>query len=583
MTIGMNELIKKLNGGVDLDKLSKNEFTSQDFSSISKQFSSIFNNQFDSKFQEQFDYKQMFSNGSNKSDFMSNTVSKVSDDKYFTPSFNITANEQPKAYEPSKANVEHNTTRAEVKSQEPVQSATVAQSQQQPQQVQNTPEKNAPKAEEKHSNKENASANSENKKAETGSEKNKETKKDLEEAEVVAQALAMIANVHKVQIKEVKEVSKDEKAIKLSVTKNVEEEAKVKDSSLLVSVKATELENTAKLVSAEALPKINVDLKDVKIEKLDVKVKAKQETKEKDKVKAEVETEKKTEVNPKENIQNKVAMERATANVTENVEPETALDKLMNKDLTKKPDSSAKVISMENDKADNRIHSELRNANAFGNNQNFGQNFGQSNQESQAHMKTNVLAANIASLNTAIHKANTQQINTFAQHAQANSQIERQVFDQVMKNIQGNISAEKSEVTMILKPEHLGKVTLNIMNDRGTVSAEFKAETREAAEALNKNIQDLKETLKQQGVVCANLVVKLEEPARSEQNMHFAQEQNQNPKDFAQGNPQNSGQDSFEHESNDQTAKNEINQDIQVEQEQSNQVADDPGVVDYRV
>ena len=351
-------------------------------------------------------------------------------------------------------------------------------------------------------------------------------------------------------------------------------------------MKATELENLTKLLADDTLtPKVDVQLKDVKIEKLDVKIKPQAVKQDKENAQMSADANKKVETTPKEDIQNKVSLERLTANVvSEHPESVNELDKLLNKDIIKKVDTSAKHAAASDEKADGKIQANSQNAflNNQGFNQNLGQSFGQANQDAQSQLKANILASNMTS-NSPLAK-NDIQMSSFAQPSQANNVLERNIFDQVMKNIQGNISANKSEVTMILKPENLGKVTLNIMNERGTVSAEFKAETKEAVDALNKNIQDLKETLKQQGVICSNLVVKLEEPNRSENNPQFAQ-QEQNFKDFSQGNSQNSDKESFENKSNNQTTtvENEFNQDVQEEQAQPNQAAKDQGLIDYRV
>lgn len=516
MTIGMNETLK-LNSGIDSDKISKkDDFTTQDFSTISKQFTSIFNNQFNKQFQSQFDYKQMFSNDSKTNDFMSNTASKMSDEKYYSHSYS--------------KDFEQNNSTTEVK--------------------------------QKSSNSKESAQN-----------------QNVQDAELTAQALAMVDNTQKVQ---------QETPVSEKTSKNNKGEEKVNgienksenENKVLVSVKATELEKAANLLTEDILtPQIDIQLKDVKIEKLDVKTKHQSVKKDKEvDVKADVDADKKADAAENEGAKNKVSLERLTANVvSENPEAVNELDKLLNKDIIKKVGNTLKQTASAEEKAEGKIQVDIKNS--MMNNQNFNQNFGQNNQEAQAQLKANILASHITS-NAALPKNNIQ-MNSFVQPNQANNMLERNIFDQVMKNIQGKVSAEKSEVTMILKPENLGKVTLNIMNEKGAVSAEFKAETKEAVDALNKNIQDLKETLKQQGVICANLVVKLEEPKNSENNMQFAQEQP--TKDFSQGDSKNSDKDFSENQSNSQTVKDELNQDIKEEQEQPIQTAKDNSLVDYRV
>ena len=627
MTIGLNETLNKL-GGVDKDKFAKkDEFTTQDFSSISKQFSNIFNTQFNTQFQNQFDYKQVFSNGSNSSNFMSKTTSRMSDEKYSSQSYNLNAHEQTKNYEPSREAFEQKT---EAKRQEPVQKnaensqpskvvESVAKENPNPQssqvveqakndnaqqaqaekQVQND---NVQKAQVEEQGKKDDNSKAEAKKQaqasdeKQGQDSKKTAVENVQQEEVQNQILATLISTQQVVAKSVIEVASEDKktenpskAVKLEKAESSDSVEKTSDK-LLVNVKATELQNVANVATDEAnlTPKVDVDLKDVKIEKLDVKTKQQVVKQDKETPKQDVETNKKAETTSVENPQNKVSLERLVANVvSENPEAVTELDKLLNKDIIKKADTSAKNAAASEKTADKKIQMDFNNT--LTNNQSFSQNqnFGQANQDSQAQLKANLLASNMT-LGASLQKNNFQgnvQMDNLVQSNQANNMLEKNIFDQVMNKIQGNISAQKSEVTMILKPENLGKVTLNIMNEKGTISAEFKAETKQAVESLSKNIEDLKETLKQQGVICTNLVVKLEEPKSSENNQQFAQDQNknQNFKDFSQDNAQNSGKDSWENKSNNQTVKNENNQNIQVEQEQPNKVAKDQGLVDYRV
>jgi len=595
MTIGLNETLNKLSG-VDTEKFAKkDEFTTQDFSSISKEFSNIFNNQFDSQFENQFGYKQTFSNGSSTNNFMSNTASKMSDEKYSSQYYNLNtdSNNQAKKSEPSQTTTSESpkaTVSEQSTSTTSEQKATVSE----PSQVK-TSETTASE------NKENKTESKSQEATEKTAEKkeNKEVKeqdkteaKNGQQIEDSIQIMATLMGVQQAVSKEIVALAeadkKSDKKCKTEKSEAVDATDKT-ETKLLVSIKATELGKLASLTSdgAVSAPKVNVDLKDVKIEKLDVKTKSQvvnQEKvkQEKENLKSEVVAKEKTENASVEKTANKVSLERLTANVlTENSEVITELDKFLNKDIIKKADTTAKHTVASDDNADKKVQLEMKNA--FMENQSFNQNFGQANQDAQAQLKANLLASSMT-LGATLAKHTIQDnfsMNNLAQPSQANNMVEKNIFDQVMKNIQGNISSQKSEVTMILQPENLGKVTLNIMNEKGTISAEFKAETKQAVDSLNKNIEDLKETLKQQGVICTNLVVKLEEPKYSHNNPQFAQEQKF--EESFKNNAQNSDKDFGGNESNNQTAKSEHNKDIQVEQEKPTQTAEDKGLIDYRV
>ena len=188
MTIGMNETLNKLSGGIDTEKLvKKDEFTTQDFSSISKQFTNIFNNQFDKQFQSQFDYKKMFTNGSNTNDFISNTASKMSDEKYYSQSFNTNINEQMQRFEPSKPASEKNSESSK-----------------------NTSEKNSKTEEKKQSSNDIENSGQAKVQSESGnSEKLKELKENIQEATAEAQVLLMMGNIQKVQHENPEKFSKN--------------------------------------------------------------------------------------------------------------------------------------------------------------------------------------------------------------------------------------------------------------------------------------------------------------------------------------------------------------------------------------
>ena len=357
----MNETLNKLSGGIDTEKLvKKDEFTTQDFSSISKQFTNIFNNQFDKQFQSQFDYKKMFTNGSNTNDFISNTASKMSDEKYYSQSFNTNINEQMQRFEPSKPASEKNSESSK-----------------------NTSEKNSKTEEKKQSSNDIENSGQAKVQSESGnSEKLKELKENIQEATAEAQVLLMMGNIQKVQHENPEKFSKNEKESKTSGVKS--EKVDTKENKTLVSVKATELENLTKLLADDTLtPKVDVQLKDVKIEKLDVKIKPQAVKQDKENAQMSADANKKVETTPKEDIQNKVSLERLTANVvSEHPESVNELDKLLNKDIIKKVDTSAKHAAASDEKADGKIQANSQNAflNNQGFNQNLGQSFGQPNQ-----------------------------------------------------------------------------------------------------------------------------------------------------------------------------------------------------------
>ncbi len=110
---------------------------------------------------------------------------------------------------------------------------------------------------------------------------------------------------------------------------------------------------------------------------------------------------------------------------------------------------------------------------------------------------------------------------------------------------------QTSKVSIILKPENLGKVTIEIMNTREGVTAKMIAETPQIKEMLDKSIESLKNTIASQGVNVNNISVKVEQAA-SAQNTNFGfdeeqfnREASQHSHQQQQENSKNSNQSEF--------------------------------------
>lgn len=82
------------------------------------------------------------------------------------------------------------------------------------------------------------------------------------------------------------------------------------------------------------------------------------------------------------------------------------------------------------------------------------------------------------------------------------------IIEQVSKQIEGMYN--NSKLNMILNPESLGKLNLQIINSKDGIMAQFTVQTQEARDILMKGLNGLKETLLAQGVNVDNISVKLE-------------------------------------------------------------------------
>lgn len=594
MTIGANDILNT-NTEITQDKSAKKtDYTSGDFSTISNQFANIFSNQFANHFQNQFSYSQ----NQVKHDFMANTATSMTENKYYAPSNKIsqqstssqnTAQKETPKEAPKQEVAQQQNTNSSVENNN---AATQQQTETSAEATQNQAEAVAQTVVVEAKPEVKTEAKTEEKSEKKGEAK-PQIKTEVKPEDVAAQTIVIQQNIASEAVVSDKKTEKQEKDAK-TLTGSVSTEQKVsteKTTSIKVAVKEDQLKEVNELAqkTLETMPEVS-EVKDAKIEKLDVKTSKKEHHEAKKEIKAEVKEEKeeaKTTVKAehaaiKEEVKNKESLERLTANVIEKTPEETTvLDKLLNK-------TAKKASAQTKESQDTKSAIEFKNPTAF-TNQNSEQNFGQ-NQNNQNPLKDGMFKG-LLNIDASLLKNNisgNMQFNNIVQNSQPKTIMERNITEQVLNQIKGEISTDKSQVSMVLNPEKLGKVTLNIMNEKGVMTAEIKTETKEAAEALNKSVNELRETLKQQGVICANLVVKVEEPAKSENQMNFAnQNQEHTPQNFEQGgNAQNSNKDTFQNSSNNkETAKAEYQNNIQEEQGQASQTtkAEDNGLVDYRV
>ena len=71
---------------------------------------------------------------------------------------------------------------------------------------------------------------------------------------------------------------------------------------------------------------------------------------------------------------------------------------------------------------------------------------------------------------------------------------ESQILNQV-KDATKTLGKGTSSVSMILRPESLGKVSVNLTSHNGSVSAQFIAQNQQTADTISKNLEMLKQNL----------------------------------------------------------------------------------------
>ncbi len=86
------------------------------------------------------------------------------------------------------------------------------------------------------------------------------------------------------------------------------------------------------------------------------------------------------------------------------------------------------------------------------------------------------------------------------QEAADQVQVMREIVDQIVEQIKIAIKPGATSMEVQLNPEHLGKVELTVVSKNGLLTASFTAENQIAKEAIESQIQVLKDNLNNQGV-----------------------------------------------------------------------------------
>ena len=105
------------------------------------------------------------------------------------------------------------------------------------------------------------------------------------------------------------------------------------------------------------------------------------------------------------------------------------------------------------------------------------------------------------------------------------------VLKQVTEQMDVSLFDDKSEMVMKLKPDDLGKVTVKLSLENGIISAKFLAESEKVKEILESNFNQLKESLKEQGMVIQEFSVSVDSGNSEERTFYQKKNRMFNKKD----------------------------------------------------
>ena len=97
------------------------------------------------------------------------------------------------------------------------------------------------------------------------------------------------------------------------------------------------------------------------------------------------------------------------------------------------------------------------------------------------------------------------------------------IIDQISKQMENMNTGSK--VNIVLNPESLGKVSVQLINTKEGLSAQFTVATQDAKNLIMKDLNGLKDSLLAQGVNVDNVTVKLSETQESEYNADWTEQE----------------------------------------------------------
>ncbi len=157
------------------------------------------------------------------------------------------------------------------------------------------------------------------------------------------------------------------------------------------------------------------------------------------------------------------------------------------------------------------------------------------------------------------------------------------ILSQINSKLDNLQTENLTKVNIVLKPENLGKINLELINSKDGLIAKMTTDNQQVKEILNKNLDGLKDTLSSQGVNVNNVTVKIDETQKQSNDMFSFdnRQSNQGNQDFSgNSNKSTKGEGSFDKEINQLTETT----DAKIEgTEDSISVSSYLGQVDYKI
>ena len=324
----------------------------------------------------------------------------------------------------------------------------------------------------------------------------KNSKDDNKSEKKEAQTEQNDSKITKIETKEVKIETKIEqkeikKDIKETKSEQIETKTENKDNKISEKAKQKNEQNESQDVKIET----KIEQKETKIEQKEIKKDIKETKTE------QIETKKEQKEIQPEQIEQKNDKLEIISEKKENIEP-------------KKNETEKISISLNSEKTPKDVDLNMFMENKQSKEQNTAKDFTPKPNNEQ-----------INTLETGSQKVDFQRIVSLEKLAMTKSpeSSNSSVIDQV-KQATAQLSKDKTEITIALKPENLGRVNLNLISEKGVLTAQITAESQQAREMLSKGLDSLKQNLSEQGINVGKIVISVQEPAPANNNSNFEQQ-----------------------------------------------------------
>ncbi|MCI5824359.1 MAG: flagellar hook-length control protein FliK [Candidatus Gastranaerophilales bacterium] len=228
-----------------------------------------------------------------------------------------------------------------------------------------------------------------------------------------------------------------------------------------------------------------------------------------------------------ENVENEV-----NKNFVNCFEDETMSDILSENDI------DLKELNIEVTQVETDLDSSNEKNSSSENNQSFTKLF------TETSAKYNFENTNNLSFNNTIKVDSVSQMNLASKLNQnVNTEMvnKENILNQIANKLE-NLNDSQSKVNIVLRPENLGRLQLEIVSDKnGTISANLTATNEDVKQLLEKSINELKNALNSQGVNVNNIKEKVENTNQASNNgLNYQHQNNENLNNSFNGEARNS-------------------------------------------